>query len=287
MTTPSTNSTLRHAARVAALGLIVAAGACDEPESFESEERGALMFGLEDADVEQIHADYLEGEDIQITTDRLTAPFDCTLFGDLCDVVGSRGAKTLTGEIVDLALDGVSDETIETHIDLRVDELADELDSHADDDVHRAAGPYSYADSPSGNHRIRTRSGIFTPAVGLRRAWTRVDAFARVGQQWISTQGTLCVDVGPNTQTRIDHLEGLPGVGMALLESFSSSACENNAHTYTQRTFHARNTGLNRPGTVHLPALTRRYAIESIGSVSATVAGWSASIVGSGHAETF
>ena len=94
------------------LGLAVLTAGCDGPDPAESEPRGGLLFGLEDADIAQIHAEYLDGEDTEFTTERLTSPFDCWLYGDLCDLVGATGAETLTGESVDMALEGVAVERI-------------------------------------------------------------------------------------------------------------------------------------------------------------------------------
>ena len=274
--------------QLAGLGALLLLGACDTAETIDAEERGGLLYGLELEDVEQIHAEYLEDEDLQITVDRLTAPFDCSLYGDLCDLVGRDGAEELTAEIVDLALDGVPSNDIDAHIDARVDELAALAESESDDITHRAQSPYAAAVSASGTHRIRANSGVFTPVVGMRTAWTRVLSESNFYGSWVPHRATaLCVDAGTNTQTVVEQFGTNPATYTLLESENPMSMCVLNAYSFRRRTFHERNNGVSLPASQQLPAYSRRYMIRSVGSATGTLAGSSLSVYSPGHTEYF
>lgn len=268
----------------------MALGACAAEESLEAEERGGLMFGLEPEDVDQIHAEYLADEDIGFTEAQLTAPFDCSLYGDLCDLAGPTGAKMLTGEVVDMALEGAPAEEIDELIDVRLDEIMEDYDAINGPNQLRAAGFWRYSGTGrAGAPRVRIRSGIFTPAIGQRRAWTRIEAQERVGVGlWESTSAdTLCLDVGTNTQTQIDRL-GANAPDEWEFETFDPLAfCFSNVAALSSRTFHARNTGGTSPATPHLPPFTRDYEISSQGSGSGTFGTQTFSVTSLGRVEQF
>lgn len=279
---------MRIFTQLGTVAMLVLLGGCEVPESAESSERGGLLFGLEDADVEQIHADYLEEEGLEVITGRLTAPFDCSLYGDLCDLVGPDGAETLTGEVVELALDGVPVEDIDAHIDTRVDVLAADDRTEDDEIVHRGQSPYSVAVSASGTHRIRAKSGVFTPAVGSRRAWTKVVSESNSFGAWVPHQATqLCVDAGTSTQTKVEWFEGLSPVETPLESLNPIGVCIANAYNLTSRSYHQRNTGVSIPATPDLPAFYRIFRIRSVGSATGVLAGSSLSLYSPGHTEYF
>ena len=278
--------TFRSLRCIGALTVLVLAGACDDPESFDAEQRGGLLYGLELEEVEQLHEAYLADAALESTIERLSAPFDCSLYGDLCDVVGRDGAKDLTGELVDLALDGADPQDIEDHIDARVDELADAYNPEFE---HRGSGAFAGVVSPAGTHRLRIRSGVFTPAVGMRRAWTR--AYPEVQNPsgaWVPYSSSfLCVSPGPNTQRRVVEVGGSVVVD-ELLESLNPfGKCGVNVTTFSYQTYHERNTGSSFPGTSSLPATDEDFIIQSSGSATGRFPGWNAAVTSPGHSEVF
>lgn len=278
--------THRNLCRIAAIAVLTLSGACDSAESIDSEQRGGLLFELELDDVEQIHESYLPGEAIEGTLNRLTAPFDCSLYGDLCDVVGPEGAEELTGELVDMALDGAEEQDIEEHIDRRVDELSADYEPEF---VLRSFGSAASSTSPSGTHRIRAWSGVFTPAVGLRRAWTRAVSEVRNSSgAWVPFSASiLCVDLGANTQQHTIELGGALVVDEIIESLDPPSVCSFNATTIRRRTHHERNIGFSAPATVHLPPTDEDYIISSAGTATGTLSGWSGSVTSPGHSQTF
>ncbi|MBL4689058.1 MAG: hypothetical protein JKY37_30985 [Nannocystaceae bacterium] len=64
-----------------------------------------LLFGLEEADVVELNERYVADEPLEETMARLQAPFDCSLYDDLCKQVGRDRAIELTAELVDMGLD--------------------------------------------------------------------------------------------------------------------------------------------------------------------------------------
>lgn len=272
------------------LGLTVLAAGCDASDPMEdSEQRGGLLFGLGDVDVEQIHAEYLEGEDIQLSFDRLAAPFDCDPYGDLCELIGPAGAETLTGEVVEMALEGVAVAEIDAHIDLRVEELREEFDGDAQSITLRGAGLFAQDTSPNQRSRIRTNSGIWTPAVGQRRAWTQVQAFSRpsTAAPWAHASGTLCLILGDNTQIRTTTFDGGTPFDTLLESEALPWSCQSNVHEYRTRTFHDRNNTTYTPPAPPLGGFTRSFTISSEGSAVGVVNGFTLEADSPGRTETF
>lgn len=278
--------TFRSLRCIGALTVLALAGACDDPESFDAEQRGGLLYGLELEEVEQLHEAYLADEALESTIERLSAPFDCSLYGDLCDVVGRDGAKDLTGELVDLALDGADPQDIEDHIDARVDELAA---SHDSEFAHRATGTFASVVSPSGTHRLRMRSGVFTPPMGSRRAWSQALPEVRnPSGAWVPyTTSWLCVDIGVNTQRRVVEVDGSVVVDDEIESEDRSDTCKGDRTAMTRMTYHARNTGQTIPATPLLPATNEYYIVRSDGTATAVFPGWTASVTSPGRSDTF
>jgi hypothetical protein len=256
--------------KLAALSLCTAVmSACDPGESPDLDRpRGALLYDLSEAQLDEIHAAYLAEEDIELTRARLTAPFDCSLYDQFCEQVGPEAAYEITGEMVDLALEGATLEDIEAHFDARVDEavaLADEAEAQGEEGF-RASG--SWRVNVSGDYRLRTRNGITTPLIGKRHAWTEAQVQRKVLGFWSNTQPTqLCVNAGPNTQTYTSWTPYTYSQS-EVIESFDpSNACTGQAKTMTVKTDHQRLT------EGYGEEITWYYTIRAEGSASADVNG--------------
>lgn len=255
--------------RTSILGLLLVAAiaGCAADASEDGELREGLMFGLEDADVVQIHAGYLGEEDITLTTDRLTAPFDCTLYDNLCDQIGREAAIEFTAEVVDLALEGATPEEIDAFNDDFLMRAMDEYEPEESDTVLRASG--SWETDTSGNVRLRARNGITTPVIGSRQAWTeartqRRNAFGA----WGSRRATeICVNTGTNTQTSSFCGWNVP-CSTSTFESFNpSQTCRSDASSHKSRTYHGRHNGYDQHG------LWGTYTITARGSATAEING--------------
>ena len=109
--TPGLLPSVRTLLFPSALLLTLAVG-CDAPVDDASEQREGLLFDLTQSDVQQLHDRYVPDEDIDLTTARLTAPFDCALYDDLCDQVSRADAIAFTEGLVGLALSEATDEEI-------------------------------------------------------------------------------------------------------------------------------------------------------------------------------
>ena len=220
---------------------------CDspsEPADAAAEPRGALLFDLTEDELQEIHATYLADEDLALTRSRLTAPFDCPLYGDFCEEVGAEAAERITGEMIDLAREGAPVEEIEALLEARSLEAVRELDPAALEDVtFRASSDVVF--HTQGDFRLGVRNGITTPAVGDRRAWTQATTWHRENQafplppMWYLADATqICVDTGINTQTF--HFNGQN----VQLESFDPEiACVAGDNGLEISTWHDRLTG--------------------------------------------
>ncbi len=181
------------------------------------------MFDLQDRDVEQLHTRYLEGEDIELTFDRLTAPFDCDLFDGLCDQVGEQQAIAITGELVELGLEGATPEEIETYLDTRLVVAMDGLEAQDSEDLGFRSGTSSssLAYDQIGSLRLRARNGITTPVIGDRRAWTEATAQQLGVSGWRDRNAALiCADAGPND---IDYIECDANLSCATFPKYSTN----------------------------------------------------------------
>ena len=91
----------------------------------EATPSGELLFELGDEEVQLIHANYLADEDIEQVRAKLTAPFDCELYGDLCGYVGRDAAIELTERQVEMALAGASRDEISAYLDVALAEASE------------------------------------------------------------------------------------------------------------------------------------------------------------------
>ena len=258
--------------------------ACTEGLDHEEDTpRGALLFDLSEAELEQIHAGYLADEDIELTRARLTAPFDCSLYDQFCDQVGPDAAYAITGEIVDMALDGAAIEAIDAHVDARIAEavaLADEVEA-AGQETFRDAGAW-HTDT-DGDFRLKVRNGITTPLIGQRHAWTEAQTERRNWMgSWVNeTASQLCVNAGTNTQTLYTYTSS-SGTIETLWESFNpANDCDGSVATKTVETDHERNNGDEGSG------IQWWYTIRANGCATATLNGTSFSRCAAQFAKTF
>lgn len=206
--------------------------------------RGALLFELTDDDVEAIHAAYVPEEDVELLRARLTAPFDCGLYDDFCAQVGADAAEAITGEVVELALDGAAIEDIDAHLAVRIEEakaLADE-DEAAGELTFRGSGPWTT--DQTGDWRLQVRNGITTPVVGMRQGWTEARTQHRdwLGVWWAVDATQICVNTGTNTQTWT--ISSSSGTTITQLESINpANICDVSVSSLDSTTYHARNNG--------------------------------------------
>lgn len=222
--------------------------ACDsttEPSDDARDARGGLLFDLTEEELVQIHATYVPDEDIELTRARLTAPFECSLYGDFCDEVGADAAEAITGETIDLAREGAPIEEIQALLDTRIEAAVRELDPEALEAELVFRGSSSVVYHTQGDFRLGVRNGITTPSLGDRRAWTQASMwhFAQLvpflPAQWYTVNATqICVNAGTNTQTF--HFNGQE----LLLESFNpANACVAADNSLEISTWHDRLSG--------------------------------------------
>ena len=246
--------------------LISACGLEGETES--DTPAGELLYSLSEAEVQQIHALYAADEALGEFQDRLTAPFDCTLYADFCAQVGREGAYTITGEMVDLALDGAPAAEIEAHVDARIEALSAELEDDGDAELEgfRAAGPWTT--QTNGNFRLRVRNGVTSPLFGDRRAWTEAKTQKKSLGVWSNKNATqLCVNAGTNLQRR-RVTSATTGTREFLLESINpANSCAALVKTRTVSTYHERNNGTYAVG------VTEAYHIHANGCATAEING--------------
>lgn len=247
--------------------------------------RDALLFGLTDEDVEQIHADYAADEDIEALEERLTAPFDCGLYGDFCAQVGAEAAEDITEQMVLMALDEVPLAEIEAQSDVLISEAMDVRDD-SDEDQFRSSNGWST--QTSGNYRLRVRNGVTSPVVGNRKAWTEAKAQKKGWTGvWANVTATqLCVNAGTNTQVLHSHPSNEAGTTVSTFESINpSNSCASGIKTRKSTTYHTRNNGIdNVPG---FPDYWTYYMIHARGCASAEINGINFSRCNSTHSRTF
>jgi hypothetical protein len=232
--------------KLAALCLsTVVMSACDPGEDPDLDTpRGALLYDLSEAQLEEIHAAYLAEEDIELTRARLTAPFDCSLYDQFCEQVGPEAAYEITGEMVDLALEGASPEDIEAHLDARIDEAATLVEAaEAQGEEGFRAGD-GWVIQTKGNFRLRAHHGVTTPLIGKRRAWTEAQVQKQTLGIWSNKEAThLCVNAGPNYQLYKFWTQST-GWEEEVIEYFNpSNSCDDSIKTKTVTTFHERHSG--------------------------------------------
>lgn len=203
--------------------LASALAACVEAPPSPSEP--ALLYGLTSADVEALHAQYLADEPIAATYARLTAPFACDGFGDLCRQVGAEAAEAIIGDEVALALAGTPRAEVDAALQVR---LAAATAAH----FARPERVTHTTTQTTGDFRLRVENGVTNPLVGSREAWTHAwTQHQNTGIWWSADATQLCVDAGTNTQA-------LSGVQFEAINPANSCALGTGSRTVT--TLHAR-----------------------------------------------
>lgn len=274
------NPTLRSWSLVSAL-LVVPACDADELDAADGTPRGALLFELTDDDLVEIHDRYLPDEDIARLRDQLTAPFDCSRFGDLCRQVGEPAAVEITAWQVDLALEGVSDEEMAAQLAEWTRAAMAEREDRDDGLSFRSNGGWFVR--TKGDYRLRVRNGITTPLIGQREAWTesQLQHQDALGVWWQTQGNEICANTGVNTQTVTTCGGGIP-CSEVLLESFDPvKQCVANDGNFVQSTYHNRNNGWEGGG------LSSSYEIQADGCGSAEVNGTTLGICADAHLAFF
>ncbi len=243
------------------------------------------MFDLTDSDVEQLHTRYLEDEDIEMTFDRLTAPFNCDLFDGLCDQVGEQQAIEITGELVDLGLDGATPDEVETYLDARLDAAMDGLEEqNLETTGFRGTTSSPWVYNQTGSARMKVRTGITTPLIGKRKAWTvAVSQVTSPGTNWYGWEAdAICVNVGTNTQTRTLCGGGSPCATETYESQNPGNSCVVDERQHKVQTSHKRKTGKNYAGGVW-----SFYTLTSRGCATANIEGFNFSVCGLSHSRTY
>lgn len=263
---------------------MAALSACGADGEADLTRSGELMFGLNDGDVEQIHARYLEDEDIDLTFARLTAPFDCELYDDLCEQVGETQALAITGELVDLALDEATPDTIDSYLDERLlDAMAENETPDTEDVAFRASSQSNWAYDEDEGTRLRVHTGITTPLIGKRKAWTEANTQASGSGPWHSWNASLlCVNPGANTQTFSFCGGGSPCNSITIENENPGNHCIGNSSWHRRQTSHDRNKGRSFSG-----GFWTRYRLYSRGCATATIEGYNLSACGPTHSRAY
>lgn len=238
-----------------ALALAASFGGCDTSADEAQTQREGLLFGLESSDLETLQT-YVPDEDPAALEARLTAPFACSQYGDLCDAIGRGRAIEYTGSLVDMALEHAAIEDIEafsqTYLDQAMSEHAELGDIAVEDEetVIALRAATSWFSRTVGNVRLLVRNGISTPVIGARRAWTQAKTQRRNGLgNWVNRRATeLCVDTGTNLQTWRVCGGGNPCETVTLESLNPAETCVSNRLSHTVSTFHERNTTTQNPG---------------------------------------
>ncbi len=103
----------------AALTLCILPLACSDASSEAPgpTEHRELLFDLTQTEIEETLAHYDAFPMASVAVDALTAPFDCTHFDDLCELVGQAEAEALTATVWDMARERVPLEDIQAVTD--------------------------------------------------------------------------------------------------------------------------------------------------------------------------
>ncbi len=253
------------------VALCFVASACSDTESHDdTTPRGALLFDLTTEDIQSIHDRYVADEDMELTTARLTAPFDCALYDDLCAQIGTEQAIDFTEQLVELALEGASDDEVHAFSDAYLMDAMDLRDDIEATSKFSLRSSTAWATDTSGNVRLQTRNGITTPIIGSRQAWTEARTQRRnaIGI-WNGRKATeICVNTGTNTQTSTVCGGGIP-CSTTTIESFNpSQTCVANKSSHKSRTYHNRNNG-SEPGG----GFSISFTLRARGSANAEING--------------
>lgn len=208
---------------------------------------GELLFNLSETDVQRIHTDYLHEEDFEATRDRLTAPFDCALYGDLCLDVGRDAAIEITERQVEQALAGVSLDEINEELDAAITQASEERrlleaelpDNELEDEGEQFRSTGAWAIRTKGDYRLKVRNGINNPLVGNRVAWTesKLQEQDWLGVWWAVNGTEICVNTGVNEQYK--HLSGT-GTWILLESKDPVKQCIIGNSSYERSTTHGR-----------------------------------------------
>lgn len=219
---------------------------------------GELLFGLDDEQVELIHANYLADEDLEQVRAKLTAPFDCTLYADLCEHIGHDAAIELTAQQVEQALAGASLDDIEAELARTLAEASKaRLDYEAtlsDDEVEgeregeRFRGSGDWAIRTKGDYRLKVRNGVSNPLIGVRTAWTesKLQHQDWTGIWWSAQADEICANTGVNEQ----YMEMVGTNFNFVVESKDPAKdCIVSDNSFIQDTVHSRlNMGVDADG---------------------------------------
>ncbi len=243
-----------------------------------AEQREGLLFGLEDQDVRDLHHNYVPDEDFDLTMARLTAPFECALYDDLCEELGRANAIELTRIQVEMALDEESIDDIEAFTESYVADSGPAPEGEDELTLRSSSGWFAHV---IGNIRLKTRNGITSYIVGDRAAWTESITEARSGSggTWsrVPVQ-SLCVDTGSNT---LENIYTSPSgvTTTTLLDSRDpSNSCASYVSYHKVMTFHDRRNGTFDYSSIRMTAR---------GSSSASFAGLSFSASAPAHTRSF
>jgi hypothetical protein len=243
---------------VASLVALAGIGGCESENSDEAAE-GELLFDLSPEQVEAIHEAYLPDEDLADTQARLTAPFNCDLYDDLCEQVGREAAIDVTARQVDLALEGVSPDELEAETRAWIDAAAKallEAEDGLSEDEFRSSG--SWAIRTKGDYRLRVRNGITTPLIGMRQAWTESQLQHKdiFGVWWAINGSEICVNPGVNEQVQVTGGGGGPTSYLTIESADPVKTCDVNESSYKDKTYHERNNGWENGGLYQYFILT-------------------------------
>ncbi len=274
---------------MASLPCVATTGCMDDSaDSEHASAEGQLLFDITEAELLAIHDNYLPDEDLELTRARLTAPFDCALYDDLCEQVGRDAAIEITARQVDLALEGAGIEEIETELEGWISEASAarrELeDGQPEAEVeHQFRSSGDWAIRTKGDYRLKVRNGVTTPLIGQRQAWTEVklqhqDIFGI----WSGIEGTeVCVNTGVNEQVVSIGGGGQPTTDTTI-ESFNPSmTCAGSTNSNEDETFHERNSGWEAGG------MWSTYTITARGCGNAEVNGVFLGICAEDHSAAF
>lgn len=279
--TPHTPSVLRSLLLVTLLSSALGCDA-DDPDLAD----GELLFGLTPAQVELIHETYLPDEDLAATRARLTAPFDCDLYDDMCEAIGREAAIDITARQVDLALAGVGPEEMATQLRGWFDDAAQAWSAaeSADPGAEQFRNSYGpWAIRTKDGTRLKVRNYILTPLFGDREAWTQVRLEIQDGDGnwlWI-TADQLCVNTGVNTQVEITDGDDFPYTEVVLESEDPGKACVSGALGLLDFTYHDRLFGWS------VGSLWQYYVMTADGCGTGTHNGVFLGICAEPHSRTF
>ncbi len=260
---------------IAATILLSLSAACGASTDDATEQREGLLFGLTQDDVQQLHDEYTPDEDIDLTTARLTAPFDCALYDDLCEQISEADAIAFTEQLVDLGLSGASPQDVEAFSDeflsAAMDAVADpdvnadlgEEEGDGDDSVVLRSSGY-WTTQEIGAVRLRTRNGITTPIIGKRQAWTESRHYEIYAGAWTQRHADiLCANTGANLQQYrlCTNQSGCPAYYSPFETVDPGNSCSMGRSSHKSTSKHSR-----RNGQTYAGGAWSQYRITATGS---------------------